>query len=541
MIEIHDCTHDAVKRIEDLLIERGYRCAVEQETLLEHSGFFNLYATRGEAGDEIRSDSRDLEPVASRMRQARHTAGSLKRNIQDFCVALRSFMNQTTVPLVLCLCPRTPVAETDAELKAALNDAEEALLSEAGRIANVHTISSAALLRYRVNDYYDPHSHHAGHIPYTPECYAAIGTAVVRTVFNLKRDPFKVIVLDCDNTLWKGVCGEDGPLGIEVTPPYRALQEFMIGQMNAGMLLCLCSKNNEKDVLDVFDQRTDMLLKREHLASWRINWNSKSENIKSLANELNLGLDSFIFIDDNPVDCADVKIKCPAVLTLQLPRNAELFSSFLDHIWAFDHTGSTEEDQNRTRMYQENTKRQQYLEKSFSLKDFIKGLQLRVEITEATEDQLGRVSQQTFRTNQFNFTTIRRSESEIKNFLQREQAICLVVRVVDRFGDYGLVGVLMYEAKADLYKVDTLLLSCRVLGRGVEHALVSSARPAGSQGRKKICRIHVSADGKEFPGTGVHHQHRRSVSERGEYVLDIPSGTFGKRGIRSGRKGADRA
>ena len=160
VIEIHDFTHDAVKQIEDLLIERGYRCAVEQETLLEHSGFFNLYATRGEAGDEIRSDSRDLEPVASRMRQARHTARSLKRNIQDFCVALRSFMNRTMVPLVLCLCPRTPVAETDAELKAALNDAEEALLSEAGRIANVHTISSAALLRYRINDHYDPHSHH---------------------------------------------------------------------------------------------------------------------------------------------------------------------------------------------------------------------------------------------------------------------------------------------------------------------------------------------------------------------------------------------
>src|SRR5262249_43944856 len=326
VIEIHDCTHDAVRRIEDLLIERGYRCGVEQETLLEHSGFINLYATRREAGEEIRSDSRDVEAVAIGMRQERQ---KLKRIVQDFCAALRSFMNQTTVPLVLCLCPRTPAAGTDAELKAALNDAEEALLSEAGRIANVHTISSAAPLeRYRVDDYYDPHSHHAGQIPYTPECYAAIGTAVVRTVFNLKRDPFKVIVLDCDNTLWKGVCGEDGPCEIEVTAPFRTLQEFMIGQMNAGMLLCLCSKNNEKDVLDVFDQRTDMLLKREHLVSWRINWNSKSENIKSLANELNLSLDSFIFIDDNPVDCADVRINCPGVLTLQLPRHTELFSSF---------------------------------------------------------------------------------------------------------------------------------------------------------------------------------------------------------------------
>ena len=408
-------------------------------------------------------------------------------------------------------------------------------------IANVHIISSASLLRrYPVNDYYDPHSHHVGHIPYTPECYAAIGTALVRTIFNLKRDPFKVIVLDCDNTLWKGVCGEDGPLGIEVTAPYRALQEFMIGQMNAGMLLCLCSKNNEQDVLDVFDQRTDMLLKREHLVSWRINWNSKSENIKSLAKELNLGLDSFIFIDDNPVDCADVKINCPGVLTLQLPRNTESFSSFLNHIWAFDHTSSTEEDQNRTRMYQESAQRQQYREQSFSLKDFVKGLQLRVEIAEATEDQLGRVSQLTFRTNQFNFTTIRRSENEIKDFLKREDANCLVVRVVDRFGDYGLVGVLMYEAQADRYKVDTLLLSCRVLGRGVEHALVSWLGQRAVKEGKRFVEFTYRADGKEFAGTGVHHQHRRSVSERGRYVLDLSGGMPGKRGIRSGRKGADR-
>src|SRR6185369_1758559 len=270
-------------------------------------------------------------------------------------------------------------------------------------------------------------------------------------------------------------------------PPYRTLQEFMIGQMKAGMLLSLCSKNNEKDVLDVFDQRTDMLLKREHLVSWRINWNNKSENTKSLANELNLSLESFIFIDDNPVDCADVKINCPGALTLQLPRNAELFPEFLRHVWAFDRAPSTEEDQNRTRLYRENSERHQFLERSYSLKDFIEGLQLRVEIEEATDDQLGRVSQLTFRTNQFNFTTIRRSEGEIKDFLKRKGAECRVVRVVDRFGDYGLVGVLMYETEGDRYKVDTFLLSCRVLGRGVEHALASElGRRAVKEGKQFV-------------------------------------------------------
>jgi FkbH-like protein/FkbM family methyltransferase len=517
VIEIHDRTGEVVKRIEDLLIGRGYRCAVEEETLLEHSGLFNLYATRGEAGQEIRSGSEDVEAVATGMGQARQRAGSFKRNVQDFCAALRSFMNQATVPLVLCFGPRTPAAEADAELKAALNNAENALLSEAARIANVHTISSASQLRlYPVNDYYDPHSHHAGHIPYTPECYAAIGTALVRTLFNLKRNPFKVIVLDCDNTLWKGVCGEDGPWGIEVTPPYRTLQEFVIDQMNAGMLLCLCSKNNEKDVLGVFDQRTEMPLKRAHLVSWRINWNSKSENIKSLANELNLGLDSFILIDDNPVDCADVKINCPGVLTLQLPRNAKSFPAFLNHIWAFDHTGSTEEDQSRTRMYREITERQQFREHSFSLKDFVKGLQLRVEIAEATEDQLGRVSQLTFRTNQFNFTTIRRSENEIKNLLKGEGTHCLVVRVVDRFGDYGLVGVVVYEKEADRYKVDTFLLSCRVLGRGVEHAVVSRLGQRAVKEGKRFIELTYLPTEKNLPAlefvTSLGHQHQNGTS-----------------------------
>ena len=512
VIEVHDRTQEAVKRIEALLIGRGYRCAVEKEALLDRAGLFNLYATRGEAGDAIRSDSGGVD-VASGIGQTRQTASSLERNIQDFCAALRSFMSQAAIPLVLCFCPRSPAAEADADLKAALNDAEETLLSEAARMANVHAINSSSLLRdYPVNDYFDPHSHQVGHIPYTRECYAAIGSALVRTIFNLNRSPFKVIVLDCDNTLWKGACGEEGPLGIEVTTPYRALQEFMIGQMSAGMLLCLCSKNNEKDVLDVFDQRTDMPLKREHLVSWRINWDNKSTNIKSLANELNLGLDSFILVDDNPVDCADVKINCPGVLTLQLPRNPESFPSFLSHVWAFDQTGSTEVDRNRTRMYQESTERQQYREHSLSLKEFVDGLRLRVEITDAKEDQLGRVSQLTFRTNQFNFTTVRRSEDQIIDFLKREGTNCLVIRAVDRFGDYGLVGVVMYETEAERYKVDTFLLSCRVLGRGVEHAVVSRlGRLAVDEGKGFVEIMYLPTE-KNLPAldfvTALGDQHR---------------------------------
>lgn len=276
-------------------------------------------------------------------------------------------------------------------------------------------------------------------------------------------------------------------MGVQVAPPYRALQEFMVAQMNAGMLLCLCSKNNEKDAVDVFDQRNDMPLKREHLVSWRLNWKSKSENIKSLAKELNVGLDTFIFIDDNPVDCADVRINCPGALTLQLPQNPESFATFFEHVWAFDRAASSQEDQSRTRMYRENAERDQLRERSISLKNFIDGLQLRVEVGEPREDQIARISQLTFRTNQFNFTTIRRSETEIRDFLLHEGNNGLVVRVADRFGDYGLVGLVLYHTTPDRYNVDTFLLSCRVLGRGVEHAVVSAlGKQALNEGRRFV-------------------------------------------------------
>ena len=166
-----------------------------------------------------------------------------------------------------------------------------------------------------------------------PGGYVAIGTTLFRALVSSNSQPLKVIVLDCDNTLWQGVCAEDGVLGISVTEGHRHLQEFAVEQMKSGMLICLCSKNNEKDVFQIFEQRKEMLLKREHFISWRLNWNQKSDNLKALAQELNLGLESFLLIDDNPVECAEVRINCPEVLTLQLPQKSETIPSFLNGIW----------------------------------------------------------------------------------------------------------------------------------------------------------------------------------------------------------------
>ena len=469
VIEIHDPSGESVRRMEQLLAARGFQCAVEQQALLERAGLYNLYATR---------------PGVHAERYP-----GLQRSIEELCAALRSYADHSSVPLVLCLCPR----RNDPEL----DEAEAALLSQAGKISNIRCIRVAE--RYPVADYYDAQTHRAARMPYTPQCYAAIGTALARAVHGLKARPYKVIVLDCDNTLWQGVCGEDGVDGIEVTEGHRALQEFMIGQMNAGMLLCLCSKNNEADVLEVFERRADMRLKRSHLVSWRLNWEAKPANLRALAAELDLGLDSFIFIDDSPLECAQMRLECPEVLTLELPRAPESFATFLDHVWAFDRVRATAEDHGRTRMYQQSAERRRYRSQALSLGEFVAGLGLRIDIAPAGEADFARISQLTQRTNQFNFTTRRRSEAEIREFARRPGAGCMAVRVADRFGDYGLVGVLLYESAADRYRVDTLLLSCRVLGRGVEHALVAWLGARALEEGKPFVVLGYEATAKNRP------------------------------------------
>jgi len=386
----------------------------------------------------------------------------IEQNVQNFIQALTPAVQRKTY--IVCICPTAP----DHRHR------EDLLASELEAIGGVHVIKASDIItRYPVPRIEDPHAEEIGHIPYTSAFFIAMGTMIARKVHAIKRDPYKVIVLDCDGTLWHGVCAEDGPLGVEIDSPYRALQAFMVVRQQAGILLCLCSKNQEADVVAVFEQRADMPLKREHLVSWRINWQPKSENLKSLAEELNLGLSSFIFVDDSPLECAEVQAHCPAVTTIQLPGDSGRIPRFLDHSWAFDQLKVTTEDQQRTGYYQQNLQRDRWQQDAPTFADFLAGLELEIEISTMTTSQIGRVSQLTQRTNQFNATTIRRTQAEIRQVCEAGPLESLVVEVRDRFGDYGLVGVILFESLTDTLLVDSFLLSCRALGRGVEHRMLA--------------------------------------------------------------------
>ena len=383
----------------------------------------------------------------------------LEENARHLISVVRTAVETMASPLIVGVCPSTGECALEEMVRAGLRGLRAVHLIGPNEVAALYPIAEV----------HDPHANELGHVPYTPEYFVALGTMLARKARAIRSAPYKAIALDCDNTLWSGICGEDGPQGVEIDPPRRALQEFMAAQQASGMLLCLCSKNNEEDVIETFRAHPDMPLKLEHFVARRINWDAKAVNLESLGAELDLALDTFILVDDNPKECDEVRANCPDVTALALPEQTDEIPAFLSHVWAFDRATVTEEDRRRTAMYAQQAERAKLQRSSASLDEFLASLKLEIGIAAATEDQYPRIAQLTQRTNQMNFTLVRRSEVEFR-ILSCE---CLAVDVRDRFGGYGLTGVIVFEAAGDALKIDTFLASCRVLGRGVEHRMLA--------------------------------------------------------------------
>ncbi len=429
-----------------------------------------------------------------------HTSDLLSQNADDLTKALKQAALKDAADHLLVFCPPPKSLDPASNRARLLSDTETLLVAQLQQVNGLEVITHQQVMDgYPVVTYDDEHTARAGHVPYTTPFYAALAALAVRRYSTVLRSPHKVIVLDCDNTLWQGVCGEEGPTGVKVTQPYSALQRFMLEQQKAGMLLCLASKNVKSDVDAVFEQNDGMLLKKDDIVATRINWQPKSENIRSLAEELNLGPDSFIFIDDNPIECAEVRAACPDVATLQLPHNPEEIPHFLNHVWVFDKLNVTDEDKLRAIRYRQNTKREQAKHASTSLKDFLESLALSIDISAPVENQSSRIAQLTQRTNQFNSTTIRRNETEISGLVHGGNVHAAVVKVSDRFGDYGLVGVMIYAFTDTSVQVDTFILSCRALGRGVEQTMTRFLAEEAKKKDLKIIEIAFSRTERNEP------------------------------------------
>lgn len=291
----------------------------------------------------------------------------------------------------------------------------------------------------------------------------------------------KCLVLDCDNTLWGGIVGEDGLDGIQLstdTVPGRYFYEFqraVLDLAERGVILALCSKNNEADVMEVLNNHPDCVIRRNHLAGWRINWVPKSESLAELADELNIGLDSLVFIDDNPAECELVRQMLPQVAVIQVPDRREQLPSLLFRNDLFGTLAVTDTDRTRAESYRVQRERRDLQRTVKSPEDYLALLGTRVVLRQAGERDVARVVQLLQRTNQFNLTTHRHDESTVRKLLASPSALLLVCEVSDRFGSMGLTGVLLALRKGRAAEIDSLLLSCRVLGREVEFAFVAAA------------------------------------------------------------------
>ena len=409
----------------------------------------------------LRAEDLSAQPVPGPAREE-----ALAASAGEMAGAVRSALPRLQVPLLFLLCPPSPGAEAPA--------AEAVLRDALSGLAGVHFFHySHVLALYPASRVHEERAAEIARIPYTEEMFAALATAIVRRAHVLSAPPYKVIAVDLDNTLWRGICGEDGPGGVCLDPPRRRLHEFLLAQREAGMLLAIASKNNFNDVLETFNAHPEFPLRLEHFSAWRIDWNPKPVNLASLAAELNVGLDSFIFLDDNPKECAEVASSAPEVLSIPLPANLEDLPDFLAHIWAFDHPSVTEEDRRRAETIARSLEFARAAQSAASLEDFIASLNLRVDLQPLVAERLPRAAQLTQRTNQFNTTTIRRTEAELAALQTSPGVRIFTAEVSDRFGEYGLTGLVVVFTRLNELYVDSFLLSCRVLGRGVEHRILA--------------------------------------------------------------------
>ncbi len=336
----------------------------------------------------------------------------------------------------------------------------------------------------------------------------------------------KVIVLDLDNTLWGGVIGQDGMENIQLSNdgPGKAFYDFqkeLLKLYKQGILLAVCSKNTEEVALEAMKNHPYMLLRPEYFAAMRINWENKGQNIKSMAQELNLGTDSFIFLDDYAFERGLVKDQLPEVEVPDMPEDPLYYAEFLKSLDFFNFHSLTEDDFKRNKSYAANQERKK-LEESFTdTTSYLKSLDMQIIIKDMDDFSLPRIVQLIQKTNQYNLTTRRYTESEVRAFYADPNCRILEATVKDKFGDYGIIaGVILKFQETKVY-IDTFLMSCRVLGRGVETAILSYVAKVAEAKGIKIIEGEIIPTPKNEPSRDMYKKHDFTKKDGNFWELNL--------------------
>ena len=322
----------------------------------------------------------------------------------------------------------------------------------------------------------------------------------MRYILPLKFMSKKCLVLDLDNTLWGGVAGEDGISGIEldITGPGKSYYDFqkeILNLYNKGILLALNSKNNFDDAISIIENHPHMLLRPSHFSSLKINWNDKAKNISEIAKELNIGIDSIVFFDDNPVERELVKTMLPDVTVISVPNDSSKYADTLKNLVEFEMLMITKEDIQRNEMYFANLKRNESISQYKSIDDYLASLEMKIILEYANEFSIPRIAQLTQKTNQFNMTTKRYLDKDIESMAKSEQYMVISCQAIDRLGDNGITGVCIAYLEGANAEIDTYLLSCRILGRNIEYAFIHDViRRLRNKGIQKIYASYIRTD-----------------------------------------------
>ncbi|HEY4240956.1 MAG TPA: HAD-IIIC family phosphatase [Kofleriaceae bacterium] len=362
--------------------------------------------------------------------------------------------------------------------------------------------------------------------PLSGAAQLAVGQRLARNLRALVAPPCKCLVLDLDNTLWGGVLGEDGIGGIALGEEYpgsafKRFQRALRSYRDRGVLLAIASKNNEADVVELFGAHADLVLRLDDFAAREIHWNDKASSLRAIAQTLDIGIDALAFFDDNPVERAWVHEQLPDVTVIDVPAQPWRYVEALDASGAFDHLVVTADDKKRAAQYQQDVHRRELAKTVASPEEFLRALGMRVTIGPIGPATLPRVAQLLGKTNQFNVTTRRYSEGELAALLAQPGAIGLWMRVADRYGDSGLVGVALAVPDGAAYRLDAFLMSCRVLGRRVEHALLGAVAERAAKHGATLLRGEFIPTKKNAPAASFFADTGFAAAGEHRWTLDL--------------------
>ena len=338
-------------------------------------------------------------------------------------------------------------------------------------VVNIESIFSSI----GINQARDLRHFHTAKTIYTIEFLRKYCESILPAFLAVNGRAKKVLVLDCDNTLWGGIVGEDGETGILMSDDtdkgkiFKEIQIILSGMQSEGVLLALCSKNNEEDVNRILNNHPDIIINDKKIVIKKINWHAKSKNISEMAKELNLGLDSFVFIDDSNFEIGLIRQELPMVESFQVPVNLSDYPIFLKDLrMLFFSLYKTNEDHNKTEMYIQDMQRKEKIKIHDSIDNYLASLGLSINIFWNQEISVVRTAQMTQKTNQFNLTTKRYTESDIIRLIDDPKYEIAVFSLSDQYGDYGITGLSIINIQNSTAIIDSLLMSCRVIGRNAE-------------------------------------------------------------------------